>query len=200
MRPLHFTIPVLLIALVASSAGIVTPPPGQEGPSGESLYDIYCAVSSGMTDAWGSPIRATDLTEPWTFRGGATPADIIMRLKTGLDGTPMPSYDGSAPDRDLWDLSGYLLSITRKAVWDMDSAGVVAFCAGKKQEAVSDPVGRGALPFVMPYTGYANLSPEDLDALVAYLRTVPPVLNKFPDPEGLNEHESFFGMDYAIHR
>jgi hypothetical protein len=43
--------------------------------------------------------------------------------------------------------------------------------------------GRRSLPFVMPYTARANMSPEDLDALVAYLRSLPPVYNKIPEHE-----------------
>jgi len=221
------------------------------------------AVASGFTDAWGYPVPAADLTEPWTFRGGATQTDLFMRLKTGLDGTPMPSYDGAATDRELWDLTGYLLSVARRPVWDMDSAGVAAFYAGSRTAEVADPVARGAriarsrgclachtsasadglpdasllfaggvrvtagpygdffsanltsddstglgawtdeeirraittgtsrdgrrsLPFVMPYTGYANLSPEDLDDLVAFLRSLPPVVNRIPAPAPLN--------------
>ena len=35
---------------------------------------------------------------------------------------------------------------------------------------------------VMPTSFYPILTPEDLNAIVAYLRTIPPVKNKVPDP------------------
>src|SRR3989442_10574201 len=36
--------------------------------------------------------RSADLHQSWRFRGGPTAADIYRRLRTGLDGTPMPSF------------------------------------------------------------------------------------------------------------
>jgi len=52
-----------------------------DGPSAPTLKD----------DA-GFPIYAADLHENWRFRGGGTVEDIYHRLRTGLDGTPMPSF------------------------------------------------------------------------------------------------------------
>src|SRR2546422_4227584 len=52
-----------------------------DGPSAPTLKD----------DA-GFPIYAADLHQSWRFRGGPTAADIYRRLRTGLDGTPMPSF------------------------------------------------------------------------------------------------------------
>ena len=34
------------------------------------------------------PLRAADLTEPWTFRGGATSRDVYIRFRTGMIGHP----------------------------------------------------------------------------------------------------------------
>ena len=42
------------------------------------------------------------------------------------------------------------------------------------------------IPFPMPWTSYANLTPADLDAIVAYLRTLPPIVNRIPAPERPN--------------
>jgi mono/diheme cytochrome c family protein len=43
------------------------------------------------------------------------------------------------------------------------------------------PDGRILAP-IMPYMSYAALSDEDAQALVAYLRTLPHIPNKVPDP------------------
>jgi len=45
-----------------------------------------------LEDDGSFPIRAADLSENWKFNGGGSVEDIFRRLRTGLDGTPMPSY------------------------------------------------------------------------------------------------------------
>ncbi len=61
----------------------------------------------------GFPIRPADLTEPWYFNGGGTVEDIFRRFRTGLDGTPMPSYSdalaaGVVTEDQLWALAHYV--------------------------------------------------------------------------------------------
>lgn len=62
------------------------------------------------------PIRAADLTEPWNFNGGGTPAMIYRRMLTGLDGTPMPAYSdavasGVVSTDELWHVAHYVASL-----------------------------------------------------------------------------------------
>ena len=45
-----------------------------------------------LEDDGGMPIFARDLTRGWYFNGGATVEDVYRRLRTGLDGTPMPTF------------------------------------------------------------------------------------------------------------
>ena len=52
-----------------------------DGPSATTLMDDY-----------GYPIRAADLTQPWTFRGGPSRGDMFRTMTTGLNGAPMPSF------------------------------------------------------------------------------------------------------------
>ena len=217
------------------------------------------AVTSGLQDDWGHQIHAATLTEPWTFRGGATPADIYLRLKTGINGTPMPAFADTANDQDLWHVANYIASLARKPVWKMDAAEVKALYERQEKEAAANPVERGRvlaetlscahchspvdatdhvlpgmpfaggmkfrivvwgdvvsanltsdnetglgrasdediiravthgikrdgsrmLPMPMGWPGYASLTPVDLKALVAFLRTIPPVKNQIPPP------------------
>lgn len=42
--------------------------------------------------------------------------------------------------------------------------------------------GTRLLPYPMDWPSFANMDPQDLSAMVAYLRTVPPVVNKVPAP------------------
>lgn len=71
-----------------------------EGPSAPTLRDDK-----------GDPIRAADLTERWTFRGGPTREDIFRTFSTGLNGTPMPSFFDSLQPEDRWALTDYVYSL-----------------------------------------------------------------------------------------
>jgi hypothetical protein len=42
------------------------------------------------------------------------------------------------------------------------------------------------IPFPMPWPNFANLKPQDLNALVAFLRSLPPVSNRIPLPRSPN--------------
>ena len=46
----------------------------------------------------GHPIRPANLHKPWTFRGGPARKDVVMRLLTGVAGTPMPAIADSVED------------------------------------------------------------------------------------------------------
>jgi mono/diheme cytochrome c family protein len=220
------------------------------------------AVQDEFTDIWGNSLVATNLTEPWAFRGGSTARDAYLRFRTGLDGTPMPSYKGTATDAEMWHLANYVLSLARKPAWQMSEKELRSYYDGLAREAKANPIRRGKylvgmlgcaschsmyredgsmvsggvlaggltfelypygkyvttnltsdketglgawtddeiknvltrgirrdgskmLPFPMPWTTYAHLTDDDLNAVVAYLRTVPPVKNKIPPPEKL---------------
>ncbi len=71
-----------------------------------------------LVDPWGKPTRAADLTQGWNYRSGATPSDILTRLMTGLDGTPMPSYaEAVSSAAEVWDLAYYVHSLQEKPHW-----------------------------------------------------------------------------------
>ncbi len=215
------------------------------------------AVQNTFEDDWQQPLRATDLTEPWTFHGGSTPRDIYLRFRTGMSGTPMPSFVDVGTDAEMWDLANYVASLGRKPLWEMNAEEVQAFYARQDAEERANPVKRGAvlvetldctlchspvdeqfkalpgmrlagglkirmgpfgdfvsynltsdketglgswtdgqikqavtrgtrhdgsrmMPFPMDWASFSTLTPQDLDALIAYLRTVPPVSNRIP--------------------
>jgi cbb3-type cytochrome c oxidase subunit III len=217
------------------------------------------AMTTAFEDDWRMPLRAADLTEPWTFHGGATSRDIYLRFRTGMSGTPMPSFADAASDAEMWDLANYVVSIARKPVWSMNAEEVQQFYAQQQARAKADPVKHGAhlvdtlgcalchspvddskrilpgmrlagglliriepfgdfptgnltsdqatglgnwtndeikraitkgilrdgsrlLPYPMDYASYSTMAPDDLDAIVAYLRTVPAISNKVPPP------------------
>jgi DMSO reductase family type II enzyme heme b subunit len=69
------------------------------------------ATATMLKEDLGNPIRPADLTKAWTFRGGATREDIFRVLSTGLNGTPMPSYQEALKDDERWHLTDYILSL-----------------------------------------------------------------------------------------
>lgn len=63
------------------------------------------------------PVRAADLTEGWLFTGGGSVEEIYRRLRTGLNGTPMPSQQdlldaGVVTEDELWALAHYVRSLS----------------------------------------------------------------------------------------
>jgi mono/diheme cytochrome c family protein len=65
-----------------------------------------------LTDELGFPIRAADLTQSWTFRGGASREDIFRTMSTGLNGTPMPSFSDSLTPEQRWAITDFIVSLS----------------------------------------------------------------------------------------
>jgi DMSO reductase family type II enzyme heme b subunit len=70
-----------------------------------------------LTDDWDQPIFAADLSASWRFNGGSSVADVYARLRTGLDGTPMPSFSDVVDskiitDEQLWRVAQYVRSLS----------------------------------------------------------------------------------------
>lgn len=64
-----------------------------------------------LADKWDIHIKPADLTKRWTFRNGGTQEDIWRTVTTGLDGSPMPSYEFDTPE-DKWALVNYVYSLS----------------------------------------------------------------------------------------
>ncbi len=66
-----------------------------------------------LVDELQHPIRAANLTQPWTFRGGPSREDIFRTMSTGLNGTPMPSFADSLSTEQRWAITDFILSLSR---------------------------------------------------------------------------------------
>ena len=75
-----------------------------DGPSASTLVDDY-----------GYPIRAANLAQRWTFRGGSTREDIFRTMSTGLNGTPMPSFADALPPEQRWAITDFIASLSDEA-------------------------------------------------------------------------------------
>ncbi len=256
---------------IADAAAADPPPPADIAAARKVYEKLACATCHGedgaareeLRDDWGHAIRSTDLTEPWSFRGGPTARDVLARLRTGIDGSPMPSFEGTATLKELTGLADYVVSLARKPVWKMNAAEIKARYDLESKQAASKPVERGRylvtvlncshchspigadgrglpgmlfaggvkfdiapygefvsynltsdkdtglgnwsdgeikavltrgtrpdgtrlLPFPMGWPSYARLTEGDLKAVVAFLRTIPPVANRIPPPKAPN--------------
>ena len=101
-----------------------------DGPSAPTLMDDF-----------GQPIRAADLTQPWTFRGGPSREDIFRTMTTGLNGTPMPSFADSLMPEQRWAITDFIASLSGSV-----EPGYTNLVIAK---AVQDPIdlARGAASF-----------------------------------------------------
>lgn len=110
----------------AQPIGIPPEPPtsAEDVARGRELYTQKCeschgatgigdgTSSSALRDARDARILPRDFTKG-RLRGGESAQDIFRRLRTGLDGTPMPSYSDS--DQDLWSIVHYVLTLRRES-------------------------------------------------------------------------------------
>lgn len=66
--------------------------------------------SAELSDDWGWPLPASDLT--WRpLKRGAERRDVYLTIATGLNGTPMPAYDAALNGQQIWALVYYLETI-----------------------------------------------------------------------------------------
>jgi mono/diheme cytochrome c family protein len=65
-----------------------------------------------LTDDLGHPIRAANLTQSWTFRGGSSREDIFRTMSTGFNGTPMPSFSDSLTPEQRWAITDFIVSLS----------------------------------------------------------------------------------------
>ena len=72
-----------------------------DGPSAPTLVDDL-----------GHPIRAADLAQGWTFRGGSSREDIFKTMSTGFNGTPMPSFLEALQPEQRWAISDFIASLS----------------------------------------------------------------------------------------
>src|SRR3972149_4607243 len=101
---------------------------------GKRLYEQHCAVCHGLAGGKGvykkagcpechgpeargdgpsAPdlaVKPADLTRR-PLKSGPTPQDVYRTLVTGLDGTPMPSYQDALDAEDFWPVVFYIDSL-----------------------------------------------------------------------------------------
>jgi DMSO reductase family type II enzyme heme b subunit len=154
--------------------------PGRPNPSDESiergrvLYEqdadcFKCHGAAGrgdgpsafeLADNAGNVIYPADLTQPWFFRGGAEPEDIYLRLRTGLTGSPMPSFAEAISEEDTWHLVNYVLSLAPEEAPEPAVLLVSEYVDGALPTTLDDPAWDGLELAYYPLTGQIMRAPR----------------------------------------
>jgi mono/diheme cytochrome c family protein len=95
-------------------------------PQGRDVYaKMQCAKCHGedgrgvgpssneMVDVKGRHVNARDFTQAASYRTGWTEREIIRTLETGMNGVPMPSYTGTMTRQEEYDLTAYVMSLSK---------------------------------------------------------------------------------------
>ncbi|MES2595619.1 MAG: cytochrome c [Verrucomicrobiota bacterium] len=90
--------------------------------TGKALYQLNCLachgseadgkgpVGSALQDIWGQASRPSDLRQPH-LRCGDRPEDVYRVLATGMNGTPMVSFETVLKPEQRWDIIAYLSTL-----------------------------------------------------------------------------------------
>ena len=115
-----------------------------------------------IDDDWGFPIMPADLHLGWKLKGGGSAREIYLRLSSGLDGTPMPSYSETLEEEELWQLAYYVVSLSDISQSDPSSGVVITarLIEGDLPSGPDDPAWEETAEFRIPLTGQATYAPR----------------------------------------
>ena len=100
--------------LFAKKAGLIAA--AKKGKVHYQKACVNCHGETGMgdgpsapelTDSDERPIRPANLRLPYV-KGGKTPRDVYRGISTGLDGSPMPSFESLFKEQERWELVAYI--------------------------------------------------------------------------------------------
>lgn len=119
--------------------------------AGKAVYEkAHCAACHGaegkgdgegshdLEDDAGFPIKVRNLTTG-PFKGGASVADIYLRIATGMDGTPMRVRPGLS-ETERWQLAYYVKSLCKAASCDATpESGLLMSAKTRRKLPLNDP-------------------------------------------------------------
>lgn len=111
------------------------------------------------------PIRPANLTQNWNFNGGGTVADIYARLRTGIDGTPMPSFSDLidskiVTDDDLWNVALFVRSLSPAETPAPREVIRARLQAGALPDKADDAAWNSVDPAYVPMVGQIIIKPR----------------------------------------
>ena len=118
-----------------------------------------------LEDDKNRPVRAVDLTENWHFNGGGTVEAIHQRLVTGLNGTPMPSFQDLIAaefmtEEQLWHVAQYVRSLAPEKPPQVREVVRAALVEGDLPGSVDDPAWESVERFYIPLVGQVIVEPR----------------------------------------
>ncbi|MGH7637283.1 MAG: c-type cytochrome [Gemmatimonadaceae bacterium] len=118
-----------------------------------------------LTDDLDRPIRAADLGASWNFNGGSSVEDIYTRLRTGLDGTPMPSFSDAVDakvvtDEQLWHVAQYVRSLSPEDPPEVREVVRAALTSGALPASPDDSAWNAVERFWVPLVGQIIIKPR----------------------------------------
>jgi DMSO reductase family type II enzyme heme b subunit len=111
------------------------------------------------------PMRPANLTQNWRFNGGSTVEDIYARLRTGMDGTPMPSFsdllDSKVVTEDqLWNVALFVRSLSPEKSPEPREVIRAKLVAGDVPARIEDEAWSDIEPSYVPLVGQIIAKPR----------------------------------------
>ena len=146
--------------------------------SGRAVYDqVECWKCHGaqgrgdgpsaptQEDDNGHPIRPTNLAQNWRFNGGGSVEAIYTRLRTGLDGTPMPAFSdlldaNIITDEQLWDVALFVRSLSPEKPPEPSEVIRAHLVSGELPTATDDEAWQDVEAAYIPVVGQIIASPR----------------------------------------
>jgi mono/diheme cytochrome c family protein len=119
-----------------------------------------------LDDDMSMPVIARDLTRNWLFNGGGTVEDIYRRMRAGLDGTPMPTFQdavdaGLITNDQLWSIAHYVRSLSpEEAPATREVIGADLLTEGELPTAPTDERWATVERFYIPLVGQIVVEPR----------------------------------------
>ena len=105
----------------------------RHGEAGSLVFKLNCMSCHGekadgkgpaaapLVDIWNQRVVPSDLRQPH-LRCGDAPADVYRVLSTGLNGTPMMSFESVLSPEQRWDVVAYLGTLKLPEVPNLGAA------------------------------------------------------------------------------
>jgi cytochrome c oxidase cbb3-type subunit 2 len=118
-----------------------------------------------LEDEDGLPIRAADLTEGWHFNGGSSVEAIHTRFRTGMNGTPMPSFSDLleaevVTEDQLWEVAHFVKSLSPETPRVREVIRAALLGEGELPATVDDGRWAGVERFYVPLVGQVIEEPR----------------------------------------
>ena len=118
-------------------------------------------VELDQEDAWGFPISPRKFhINRWRYKAGPEPEEIFLRTITGINGTPMPTFEEEFNDQDLWNVANFVAEKFQEP-GPSDTVNFTAKeVAGELPDDPNDPLWEDAEELRIPLSGQIVAAPR----------------------------------------